>query len=110
MFNSTSMPIEELLASAGQRLREQRVKRRLRLQDLSDMTGVSANTIRLMECGHDCRLSTWTTLQRVLDPSAIESLYFPDAKIPSTPLEDVERLKGKAVLRVRQKSTLKKSH
>jgi predicted transcriptional regulator len=100
-MKSTSFNASSLLEIAGESLRGKRIEQRLRLQDLAKLSGVSLNTIRLMETGHDFKISTWISLQRILDPKSIESFFFPP-KTVLTPIEEFERLQQPTPARIRK--------
>ena len=78
LFN-LSMPKyknEQLLKEIGERVKDQRIKSELEIEDISEMTGFTSNTIRNLEDGNELTLSYFVEICKAIKIHPKEILDF----------------------------------
>jgi DNA-binding Xre family transcriptional regulator len=64
--------MENTLANIAKKMKQLRLSKNLRIQDVVDLTGLNKETIRKMESGEDFKMTSWLSILEVLDPMAIQ--------------------------------------
>ena len=67
----------EILLEIGKRIEDQRIEKEPEIEDVVEMAGFSANTIRQVEAGNETSLSYFVEICKAVEIHPMEILDFP---------------------------------